>query len=143
MKKAYIAAAAALTILTVVTPSLAQDRQPVLTLGRPCLIADYGGNKICIIDEAGKITWQMKAQRPQDVWMLANGNVLFSHIKGVKEVVLKDNSVAWEHKVEGPIEIHASSSKDAWASGGCGNGRGRAALPARAGSGRGGRYRAG
>ncbi len=107
MKKAFIAAAAILTILTGITPSLAQDRQPVLTLGRPCLTADYGGNKICIIDEAGKITWQMKAQRPQDVWMLANGNILFSHIKGVKEVVLKDNSVAWEHKVEGPIEIHA------------------------------------
>ena len=44
MKKAFIAAAAILTILTGITPSLAQDRQPVLTLGRPCLIADYGGN---------------------------------------------------------------------------------------------------
>ena len=101
---------AVLIMMTVATalPCAAQDReQPIWTLNRPCLIADYGGNKICMTDKAGKIIWQMKAARPQDVWMLPNGNVLFTHVKGVKEVDIKDNSVAWEYKTEGRNEIHA------------------------------------
>ena len=89
-----------------VTVGGAERKQPVLTLNKPCLIADYGGNKICIIDKQGKITWQIKAARPQDIWVLPSGNILFSHIKGAKEVT-KDKKVVWQYKTEGNNEIHA------------------------------------
>ncbi len=92
-------------LLPVMAP--AQDRQPVHTLNRRCLIADYGGNKVYIMEKDGSVSWEMKAARPQDVWMLANGNVLFSHLKGVKEVNVADKKVVWEYKTEGYNEIHA------------------------------------
>ncbi|MDP6117652.1 MAG: hypothetical protein QGG53_37785 [Planctomycetota bacterium] len=85
----------------------AEDRQPVHTLNRRCLIADYGGNKICIMEKDGTVSWQVKAARPQDVWMLANGNVMFTHRLGVKEVKVADKTVVWEFKTEGRNEVHA------------------------------------
>jgi len=39
--------------------------------------------------------------------MLANGNILFSHLKGVKEITVSDKKVVWEYKTEGRNEIHA------------------------------------
>ena len=88
MSKA-LAIVIALLLLTAAFPGVAQEKKPVHTLNHPCLIADYGGNRVCIIGKDGTVNWEVKAARPQDVWMLANGNVLFSHLKIVKEVKLQ------------------------------------------------------
>ncbi|NQT11621.1 MAG: hypothetical protein HQ582_02660 [Planctomycetes bacterium] len=79
---------------------------PRLTLAKPFACADYGGNKICLVDKSGKITWQVPALRPQDVWILPSGNVLFTHVKGVKEVTRKKD-VVWEYETAPENEIHA------------------------------------
>ncbi len=105
MKRIKIPAAITLLLLAAIVD--AQDRQPVHTLNKRCLIADYGGNKVCIMEKDGTISWEVKASRPQDVWMLANGNILFSHLKGVKEITVSDKKVVWEYKTEGRNEIHA------------------------------------
>lgn len=80
--------------------------QPRLTLGKPFACADYGGNKVCLVDKDGRIVWQHPARRPQDVWVLPSGNILFSHIKGVKEVT-RDKKVVWEFKTAPRNEVHA------------------------------------
>ena len=51
-------------------------KDPVLTLNKAIACTDYGGNKVCLVDKTGKITWQISATRPQDVWILRNGNTL-------------------------------------------------------------------
>ncbi len=77
-----------------------------LTLGKPFACADYGGNKICLVDKDGQITWQYPAAGPMDVWILPNGNILFSHVKGVKEVT-RQKEVVWEYKTAESNEVHA------------------------------------
>ena len=79
---------------------------PRLTLGKPFACADYGGNKICLVDAEGKITWQYPAARPQDVWVLPSGNILFSHVKGAKEVT-RQKEVVWQYETAQGNEIHA------------------------------------
>ncbi len=60
--------------------------QSVVPFGRRVLVSDYGGNKVAIVAADGQIEWSVPAEKPQDVWMLANGNVLFSHLRGAREV---------------------------------------------------------
>ncbi len=79
---------------------------PKRTLGKPFACADYGGNKVCLVDKEGLITWQYAADRPMDVWVLANGNVLFSHVKGAMEVT-RDKKLVWEYKTDEANEVHS------------------------------------
>lgn len=96
-----------LAIMSGLSPMGAFGReQPVLTLGRPVALADYGGSKIFLIDEKGSIIWQHNARHPQDVWVLKNGNILYSHVKGAVEIT-RDKKVVWEFKTEGRNEVHA------------------------------------
>ncbi|HUU93251.1 MAG TPA: hypothetical protein VM238_18810 [Phycisphaerae bacterium] len=87
-------------------PAPKVPKEAVLTLGKAFACTDYGGNKVCLVDEKGKITWQMPARQPQDVWLLPNGNILFTHGKGVKEVT-RDKKVVWEFTTAAGNEIHA------------------------------------
>jgi hypothetical protein len=41
-----------------------------------------------------------------DVWVLANGNVLFSHVKGAMEVT-REKQIAWEYKTATANEVHS------------------------------------
>ena len=77
-----------------------------VTLGRPFACADYGGSKICLVDKDGQITWEYPATGPQDVWVLPNGNILFSHVKGATEVT-RQKEVVWEYKTAEANEVHA------------------------------------
>ena len=74
--------------------------------GNAIALCDYGANNVCRVDEKGKITWQIDARRPQDVWVLPNGNILFTHLKGVKEVT-RDKKVVWQYETAKANEIHA------------------------------------
>lgn len=71
------------------------------------LCSDYSGGKVCIVGADGKIEWEFPAKTPQDCWMLPNGNVLFSHRSGAKEVTLQ-KEVVWEYKGPEGVEIHAA-----------------------------------
>ena len=82
-------------------------KDPVLTLHKEAAVCDYGGNKVCLVSKEGQITWQIKANRPQDVWVLPGGNILYTEVKGVKEVT-RDKKVVWEYKTNPKYEIHAA-----------------------------------
>ena len=113
-KLMILAAAVALAAVAAVTTSLrAADKPaapaakvPILTIGRAMLLADYGGGKVCRIDKAGKVTWEMPAPGTQDIWMLPDGNVLYTYNKGVR-IATPDKKVVWEYKTDKANEIHA------------------------------------
>jgi hypothetical protein len=72
--------------------------------GRRLLVSDYSGNKVAIVAADGRIEWQTPAEKPQNSWLLTNGNVLFSHVHGVKEV-RPDQSVAWAFVADPKSEV--------------------------------------
>lgn len=84
------------------------EGQPVarMTLGRAVALADSGKNLIHVLDAKGEIVWQYPAQGPRDVWILPDGNVLFTHRTGVKEVT-RGKQVVWEYSFPETSEIHA------------------------------------
>lgn len=98
--------AAALLVMPLAAADSTGEGPRRLSLGKAFACADYGGNKICLVDETGKITWQCPATRPQDVWVLPSGNILFSHLKGAKEVT-REKKVVWEYETAKQNEIHA------------------------------------
>jgi len=87
-----------------VCSSFAAENVPATS--HPFLCADYGGNKICMVNVEGTIEWQVPAERPQDVWRLPNGNILFSYIRGAKEIT-RDKKVVWAYTSAKPNEIHS------------------------------------
>jgi hypothetical protein len=76
--------------------------------GHPYLCCDYGGGKVCVVTEAGEITWQWDCKSPQDCWKLDNGNYLFCFVNGALEVT-PEKKVVWEYKAptDKPVEVHS------------------------------------
>ena len=61
------------------------------------LCCDYSGDQVRIVSADGKIEWRAEAKHPQDCWLLPNGNVLFAHVGGAREVSMK-NELVWEYQ---------------------------------------------
>lgn len=63
--------------------------------------ADYSQG-IVFIMENNRIVWQHKAPESNDIWVLPNGNLLFSTGKGVLEVT-RQNDTIFQYTSESPI----------------------------------------
>jgi hypothetical protein len=74
------------------------------TIHHRFLCCDYQGNKVAIVAADGSIEWEFPAKTPQDCWLLPNGNILFCHATGAKEVTLNKN-VVWEYA--SPAQCHS------------------------------------
>ena len=48
------------------------------TVSHRVLCTDYKGNRVVILSAKGDIESEFPAKKPQDCWLLPNGNVLFS-----------------------------------------------------------------
>lgn len=70
------------------------------------LCCDYQGGKVAILAEDGSIEWEFAAQTPQDCWQLPNGNVLFCHQRGAREVS-RDRKVVWEYNAPAAAQCHS------------------------------------
>lgn len=81
----------------------ALENKPV---SHPFICADYGGNMIRMVSQAGDIEWEYPVISPQDLWQLSNGNILFTWHRGVKEITL-DKKIVWEYETEKPNEVHS------------------------------------
>ncbi len=104
-----LAVAVGTALLAANLPARAADKpakEPVLTINRAMLLADYGMGKVFRINKAGKIIWEMPAPGTQEVWMLADGNVLYTCKKGVR-IATPDRKVVWEYKTAKGNEIHS------------------------------------
>ena len=96
-------AAAVCTVLGLLpTLLLAADSPPV---GHPFLCADYGQGKVLLVSAAGKVEWEYALRSPQDVWLLPNGNFLFSHLGGALEIT-RDKQIVWQYATEKGNEVH-------------------------------------
>ena len=97
-----------LVALATLTASLAQTVElaqgPTQAKSHPFLCADYTQGKVFIVSAAGKVEWEHPAPHCNDVWMLPDGNVLFTTGKGVKEVT-REKKVVFSY--ESPSEIYA------------------------------------
>lgn len=72
--------------------------------GHEFACADYTAGKVFLIDREGKITWQHPAKNCNDLWVLPNGNLLFSTGHGVLELTREKKEV---FKYESKSEIYA------------------------------------
>lgn len=70
----------------------------------PFLGTSHEKKLVYIMDAQGRIVWDFPAANPQDVWLLPNGNVLATHLRGVREIT-PGRTVLWEYAVEPPEEV--------------------------------------
>lgn len=73
----------------------------------PMLYAGEGYNKMFVINN-GKIIWTYstgKGNEYDDIWMLSNGNILFSRMQYVAEVT-PEKQVVWRYNAATNTEIH-------------------------------------
>jgi hypothetical protein len=110
MKRLDLSAAITAIVLTsscmAMVAESSDDAPRRLTLGRAFACCDYGGRKIALVDAEGKITWQYPATGAQDIWVLPSGNILFSHVKGAKEIT-REKEIVWEYETDPKNEVHA------------------------------------
>jgi hypothetical protein len=71
--------------------------------------SDNGNNSIFRISKTGEIEWSYPAVNPQDIWVLPNGNILFTYHhgengKGGVTEVTKDKQVIFNYETDG--EVH-------------------------------------
>jgi hypothetical protein len=83
---------------------LAAAASTLAAQGHRMVFTDYSGNQVHIMDAAGKIEWSYDAETPNDVWALANGNLLFNSGHSVKEVT-RDKRVVFQY--DSKSEIYA------------------------------------
>jgi len=62
--------------------------------------------KVFIVDEEGKVEWEYPARNCQDVFMLADGSVLFNTRSDVK-IVNRDKEITWQYAPKGKAEVHS------------------------------------
>ena len=88
-------------------PAAAAAISPPTGVTHPFLCADYGSGKVRVVSAEGKITWEIEAKGCQDVWLLPNGNYLFSHTRGAKEVTPDaQKKTVWEYVAPAGTEVH-------------------------------------
>ena len=72
----------------------------------PFLCADSAGNKVAVVSAEGIVEWEYPCRRPQDVWVLPNGNFLIAFESGAVELT-RAKQVRWEYKAGEKTEVHA------------------------------------
>jgi hypothetical protein len=76
----------AASALGFVTPVEAEDNRNTQSPQHTFACADYTQGKVFIVSKEGKVEWEYQTQTCNDLWVLANGNLLFNTGHGVREV---------------------------------------------------------
>jgi hypothetical protein len=91
----------------------AQFRHARLTSQGTLLVAHMDLNKVAEYDSSGNELWSFPADRPWGVNQLANGNVLMTDSKGVREVTRRGDT-AWSWSPADAPGYRFSSLQQAW-----------------------------
>jgi hypothetical protein len=67
----------------------------------------YGSGNIFIVDQEGKIEWELRAPGVQDVFMLPDGSIVYQDVESVKHINMK-KEVLMAYKTE--REVHSVSA---------------------------------
>jgi len=70
--------------------------------GHPFACADYSQGKVFIVSAEGKAEWDYPAASCNDLWVLPNGNLLFTTGHGVKEVS-RDKKIIFDYQSKSEI----------------------------------------
>lgn len=68
----------------------------------PFACGDYSQGKLFLVGADGKVQWEYPASSCNDLWVLPNGNLLFSTGHGVKEVT-REKKVVFEYQSKSEI----------------------------------------
>jgi hypothetical protein len=72
------------------------------------LVCDYSGKQVCIVGRDGGVEWRVETKAaPNECWLLPNGDVLFTELRGVREVNMAKETV-WEYKAPAGVEVHSA-----------------------------------
>jgi len=80
----------------------AASASPQQTNGHPFACGDYSQGKLFLVGADGKVQWEYPASSCNDLWVLPNGNLLFSTGHGVKEVT-RGKKVIFEYQTKSEI----------------------------------------
>jgi len=69
------------------------------------ICCDNGLNQVFVVGTDGKIEWDFDVPVGQDVWRLANGNYLVSHLRGAWEIT-PDKQIVWRYDSPEGTEVH-------------------------------------
>jgi outer membrane protein assembly factor BamB len=64
--------------------------------------ADYSGGKVFFVSADGKVEWEHPAPKCNELWVLPNGNILFTTGRGVLELT-RDKQKVFEYKSKSEI----------------------------------------
>jgi hypothetical protein len=105
MKKTGYAVFAVLALaLLVSTPGVCQEQTG--SVRHRFIACCFAKGRTMIVGKDGKVEREISGSgHVQDAWMLKNGNVLYSHYGGAREVD-KDGLVVWEYAIKG-CEVHS------------------------------------
>jgi hypothetical protein len=70
--------------------------------GHPFVCGDYSGGKLFIVSADGQVEWEYPAPNCNELWVLPNGNLLFTTGHGVKEVT-RGKEVVFEYRSKSEI----------------------------------------
>ena len=106
MKKAVYPVLAVLVVAFLLnSPALCQEQTGKIQ--HRFIACCFVQGRTLIVGKDGKIEREIKGSKyVQDAWMLKNGNVLYSHYGGAREVD-KDGKVVWEYVIKG-CEVHSA-----------------------------------
>jgi len=68
----------------------------------PFVCSDYSAGKVFIVSAEGKVEWEYPAPKCNDLWVLPNGNLLFTTGHGVKELT-REKKVVFEYQSKSEI----------------------------------------
>jgi hypothetical protein len=92
-------------LLAVMFSAVAGAAEPKADVSHPFACADYSGGKVFIVSSDGKVEWEYPAKSCDELWVLPNGNLLFTTGHGVKEVT-RDKEVVFAY--DSKSEIYAA-----------------------------------
>lgn len=72
----------------------------------PFACADYSQGKVFLVSAEGKVEWEYRAPSCNDVWVLPNGNLLFTTGRGVLEVT-RQKQVVFSYQSPDNGEVYA------------------------------------
>lgn len=95
----------AIAIMALIITGAASAQTPEIQTGtgHPFAAADYTAGKIFLIGADGKVEWEYDSSTCDEVWVLANGNIMFNTGHGVREVT-RDKQTVFNY--ESPSEIY-------------------------------------
>ncbi len=101
----------ALLAVTLAAPAAAREQRNETDIRHRFLACCFSEGKLVIVGEDGRFERVIeRTGKVQDAWMLRNGNILYSHYGGAREIDA-DGKTVWEYRTDKPRETEVHSAQ--------------------------------